>query len=86
MALRVSSLPAFLKSSKPYALYVLFMLMLVYLFNQMDRFVLGIASRSIAEELDFAHFGCFPNSSAAEELPDNASCVGACMNIKNETE
>lgn len=82
MPLRAGTVVPMLRGSRRYSLYVLSVLMLVYLFNQLDRFVLGIASQSIARDLDFAQFGCFPNLSA---LSGNASCVGACIKITNHS-
>ena len=73
-------------SSKAYPIYVLFVLMLVYFLNQLDRFVLGIAARSISRDLNFGHLGCYYNLTAlSEPLYANSSCEGACINIKNES-
>lgn len=66
-----------------YSLYVLVVLMVVYLVNQLDRFVLGIASQSLSSELGFSQFACFANTSSL--LHSNATCVGACVHIRNES-
>lgn len=84
MVLTAASLPRLFRGARPYHIYVLGLLMLVYLVNQMDRFLLGIASRNIAHDLHFAQFGCYPNTSA--HIPHNVSCIGACIGITNETE
>lgn len=76
-----------LDCSKIYLLFVLLMLMLVYFLNQLDRFVLGIASRSISQDLKFGRLGCFFNLTALDEPQfANSSCQGACINIKDESE
>ena len=83
MALRFRALLSLMRGSRPYSLYVLLILMVVYLINQMDRFVLGVVSTSLAEDLQFAHQSCFPNLSTP--LPRNMSCVGACTDIRNQS-
>ncbi len=80
----VRTLSRLCHGARPYSLYVLGVLMVVYLTNQMDRFLLGVASRDIAHDLHFAQFGCFPDTTS--HLPRNSSCIGACIGIKNETE
>lgn len=84
MALRLASLIALVRHARSRSLYGLLILMVVYLINQMDRFILGIASKQIGRDLHFAQFACFPNTSSPP--PDNASCVGACTSFKNESE
>ena len=84
MALRLNSLVALVRHARARSLYGLLVLMVVYLLNQMDRFILGIASKEIGRDLHFAQFACFPNTSSSP--PDNASCVGACTSFKNESE
>ena len=72
--------------SKGYPMYVLFVLMLVYFLNQLDRFVLGIAARSISRDLNFGRLGCFYNLTAlSEPRYANSSCEEACLDIKNES-
>ena len=46
-----------------YSVYVLLILMIAYLTNQTDRFVLGIASDKISSDLGFGAQECFPNLS-----------------------
>ena len=76
-----------LVSSRLYSFLVLLILMLVYFLNQLDRFVLGIAARSISRDLNFGRMGCFYNLTALSEPQyTNVSCKGACINIKNESE
>ena len=70
--------------SRIYPSVVVFVLMLVYLFNQLDRFVLGIAAKSISRDLHFGRLGCFYNSTA-ESLYSNSSCSGGCIHIRNES-
>ena len=84
MALRLNSLIALVRHARARSLYGLLVLMVVYLLNQMDRFILGIASKEIGRDLHFAQFACFPNTSSPP--PDNTSCVGACTSFKNESQ
>ena len=76
-----------LVSSRLYSFLVLLILMLVYFLNQLDRFVLGIAARSISRDLNFGRMGCFYNITALSEPQyTNVSCKGVCINTKNESE
>ena len=79
MAARVMSA---VHSVGPYSLYILVVLMVVYLLNQLDRFVLGIAGKSVARDLQFGKLSCFLNSS----YPHNESCVTSCNEIQTESE
>jgi len=78
MAIRLQSVLALLRAAEPYSLYILLMLMVVYLLNQLDRFVLGIAGRSLAKDLEFGSRSCLRNVS----LVDNGSgCSGTSCNM-----
>ena len=63
-----------------YKLYVLLLLMLMYLVNQMDRFVLGVGSRGISHDLEFGAMTCHPNASLV-----NGSCQDECSSVHNQT-
>ena len=80
MAIRPASIFPFLKGSRPYSLYVLCVLMLVYLLNQANRFLLGVTGKEVVKDLHFGEYICLPNITSS--LPDNVSCVGACIEIK----
>ena len=62
------------KRRKVYLFYVLVLLMIVYLINQMDRFILGIASRRISIDLEYGNLGCYAN-----ESHHNQTCNDSCM-------
>ena len=61
--------------NKPYALYVLLVLMIVYLLNQTDRFILGVCSEEISEDLEFGKLECLVNQSS---IGNNVSCDTNC--------
>ena len=63
-----------------YKVYVLVLLMLIYLVNQMDRFVLGVGSRGISHDLKFGEMTCHSNLSLA-----NGSCQDECTTLRNQT-
>jgi len=46
-----------------YSVYVLCMLLLTYLVNQLDRFVLGIVTKPMSQELGYGDFACMKNDS-----------------------
>lgn len=62
-------------TNRPYALYVLLVLMTVYLLNQTDRFILGICSKEISSDLQFGEHKCFVNQHA---IGENVSCNTNC--------
>ena len=82
MAIRPATILPFLRGARPYSLYVLFVLVLVYTLNQADRFLLSVTGTKIVRDLRFGQFKCQPNTS--HSLPDNVSCVGACVGIAHE--
>jgi hypothetical protein len=65
------------KKAKPYSLYVLIVLLLTYMLNQLDRYALSITSVEIAQELKYGDKSC-------QKLPD---ITGAddCKNLLNAT-
>ena len=69
-----------------YPIYVLFLLMVAYLTNQADRFVLGIASEKISVYLDIGHEGCFPNLSYTGDVNQSTGCSTDCQKQTNENE
>lgn len=82
MTLRLHLAVAFVRSARPYSLYVLVVLMVVYLLNQLDRFVLGIAGRSLARDLDFGTVSCFLNTSNMSR----SSCATNCNGTHSQEE
>ena len=67
-------------SSTVYKLYVLVVMMSLYLINQMDRFVLGIGSREITNELQFGDMTCHPNSTLTG---GNETCQDDCSSLRD---
>lgn len=63
----VSYFQVFLKA-KPYSLYVLLLLLITFMLNQLDRFVLPITSIPTAQELEFGDKSClkFDNASSSD--------------------
>ena len=79
MAVRPSAILPFLKGTRPYALYVLCVLMLVFTLNQMDRFLLGVTGGVIVKDLRFGDYSCSPNSSSG-------TCNSSCAEQKTKRE
>lgn len=77
------NLKALLQSASPYSLYVLVVLMVVYLLNQLDRFVLGIAGKSLARDLHFGQLGCYLDST---NYSYNSCDISTCNRAKMEPE
>ena len=69
--------------SRLYKFYVLVAMMLVYLINQMDRFVLGVGSQDITRELQFGQNTCHPILS--KHNTSNGSCHDQCSSLSNQT-
>lgn len=81
MTIRLHLAVALLRSAKPYSLYVLVVLMVVYLLNQLDRFVLGIAGKSLAKDLHFGTLSCYLSTSNI-----STSCDINCNGTNSEQE
>ena len=52
-------------SVRLYSIHVLLMLLLTYLVNQLDRFLLGIVTKPMSQELDYGDWACMRNDSVA---------------------
>ena len=74
------------KKGSVYSLYVLFVLLMVYLFNQLDRYTLGIVTSSIGPELRYGDHSCLPmlnvnnsflNESGVDTMLVNVSICGS---------
>ena len=46
------------RKAKPYSLYVLLMLLLTYMLNQLDRYALSITSVETAQDLKYGDKSC----------------------------
>lgn len=80
MAIRPATILPFLKGTRPYTLYVLCVLMIVFTLNQKDRFLLGVTSGKITKELNFGEKTCLPNSTSNFSSP--AVCSKTCIGLK----
>jgi len=52
---------------KVYSIYVLFMLLLTYLINQLDRFLLGIVTKPMSQDLGYGDWACMRNESVKSD-------------------
>lgn len=84
MAISPATLLPFLKGTRPYALYVLCVLMIVFMLNQKDRFLLGVTSDVIARDLQFGELTCLPNYTS--NFSSSGVCNKTCVNFQNEKE
>lgn len=67
-----------------YAFFVLTCLTVIYLANQMDRFLLGVVSKRLSRDLVFGSKGCLPAGISGSRVND--SCAShICNAIDNET-
>ena len=68
------------KWPRSYSIYVLIWLTIVYLINQMDRFLVAISSKNVFKDLDFGTQGCLPIGALKAV---NGSCASVyCERIK----
>ncbi|XP_005094596.1 protein spinster homolog 1 isoform X2 [Aplysia californica] len=71
---------------RPYSLYVLLVLLLAYLFNQLDRYMLAITITPLAQEVQFGDKACFVNKSVpdyGEPLACNGTDMMQCESVLN---
>ncbi|EDV27922.1 uncharacterized protein TRIADDRAFT_13389, partial [Trichoplax adhaerens] len=57
-----------------YPVYVLILLLLTYLLNQLDRYAIGVTSIYIAQEMQWGNKGCLLNTSYSKAQFRNISC------------
>ncbi|EDV27921.1 uncharacterized protein TRIADDRAFT_20550 [Trichoplax adhaerens] len=57
-----------------YPFYVLIILLLAYLLNQLDRYAIGVTSIYIAQDMHWGDKGCLLNTSYSEAQVGNISC------------
>ena len=87
MAVRLHLAMALFRSARPYSLYILLILMIVYLLNQLDRFVLGIAGRNLSRDLNFGGMDCFLNFSGLSNASNvSKDCITTCNEISSQRE
>lgn len=70
-----------LRSATPYSLYVLALLLMAYLLNQLDRYALAIVAVPMSQEVHFGDHGCLKNDSFTDDQFGNITC----KKLKNET-
>ena len=56
------------RKASPYSLYVLFVMLVIYMLNQLDRYALSITSVEIAQSLKYGDKSCLPLSGFPKEL------------------
>ena len=83
MAIRPATILPFLKGTRPYALYVLVVLMLVFTLNQNDRFLLGATGDAVVKALHFGDFSCTANKT---NVSSSGSCDSSCAKLKTRSE
>ena len=81
---RLQSVMARLGTAKPYSLYTLLILMIVFLHNQLNRFVLGIAGKSLAKDLQFGKKSCYLNTTYMADFTNDSTCDTMCNGFHNE--
>ncbi|KAH9496637.1 hypothetical protein Btru_009903 [Bulinus truncatus] len=64
-----------------YNVYVLFLFLLAYLLNQLDRYMLTITILPIAQELKFGNKGCLKNVPYISSRMCNATDYESCLNL-----
>ena len=74
-------LRALLVHASGYSLYVLLLLLLTYLLNQLDRYMLAVVARPSAQEIHFGDQGCLLNGTAKSALQetDCSNCTDRGM-------
>ncbi|ESO86450.1 hypothetical protein LOTGIDRAFT_220749 [Lottia gigantea] len=64
------------KEIKCYSVYVLILLLLTYLLNQLDRYMLAITVQPMAQEIHFGDKGCLKNNSLPKDFIKDIKCDG----------
>lgn len=57
-----------LRKARPYALYVLFAMLIAYLLNQLDRYTLPITATSVGIDLRYGDKSCMVNPSVTSQM------------------
>ena len=65
------------KKTKPYGLYVLFMMLMAYLFNQLDRYTLSIVTTLSGPDVGYGDYSCM----AIPQYAGTANISKHCTNI-----
>ncbi|XP_078082263.1 protein spinster-like [Mustelus asterias] len=68
-----------------YPLHVLSCLLLTYLLNQLDRYILAIVIQPLAQDIQFGDRSCLPRDSVGQRTQcHNASSQDSCLSLLNE--
>lgn len=59
-----------------YPMYALVLLLLAYLLNQLDRYMLAITTKPLAQEIHYGDLACMKNSSYHSKSEVNVTCNG----------
>ena len=59
-----------------YNIYVLLLLLLAYLLNQLDRYTLPIVTKPMAQDVHYGDIVCMTNSSFTSDQTQDVSCNG----------
>ncbi|XP_046440533.1 protein spinster homolog 1-like isoform X2 [Daphnia pulex] len=63
-----------------YSIYVLLLFLITYLLNQLDRYMLAIVTKPLAQEIHYGDQGCMTNTSATFPTPQVV-----CQKLTNES-
>ena len=58
-----------------YSIYVLVILLVAYLLNQLDRYMLAITNPSMSRDVGYGKLGCFKNLSLPESAFQGVKCT-----------
>lgn len=70
------------RGANAYSLYVLALLLLAYLLNQLDRYTLAIVTKPAAQEIHYGEQGCMKN----ESIPVNVIPATTCSKVNTYDE
>ena len=74
-----------IRGVKPYALYVLLMMLLVYLLNQLDRYTLPIVTTSVGYDLRYGDKVCMANRQLNSTISHAAGNLSSLCKATNYT-
>lgn len=78
-----SSRASWRNEASPYTVYRLLLLTLAHLMLQINRFILAIVAKPVAQELQFGDKACLANQSTASEIINGTEADELCRNTKN---
>lgn len=78
-AKQASRFAAFFQKQNLYSGYVLSLFLITYLLNQLDRYMLAIVTKPLAQEIHYGDLGCMTNTSAAAPAPQSV-----CQKLTSE--